>query len=220
MSRAVSEVTLIVGEGCELSPRAEVGVRPERSIPDLVLRIGDRARIRSGSVLYAGSTIGADLNIGHSVVIREENAIGDRVSIWGNSTIDYGCRIGCDVKIHTGVYVAQFTVIEDGVFIAPGVVLANDPHPGCERAKDCMRGPTIRHGARIGVNATILPFVEIGAGALVGAGAVVTRSVPPGMVVVGNPARVVRPTSELRCLIDPPLVPAPYPTPPDGSQEK
>src|SRR5438270_11887872 len=90
--------------------------------------------------------------------------------------------------MHSGVYVAQFTVIEDDVFLAPGVMIANDRHPICA---DCMKGPTIKRGARVGINATLLPEVVIGEGALVGAGAVVTRDVPPGSVVVGNPARIV-----------------------------
>jgi acetyltransferase-like isoleucine patch superfamily enzyme len=74
-----------------------------------------------------------------------------------------------------------------------------------------MRGPTIRRGAQIGVNVTLLPFVEIGEGALVGAGSVVTRDVPPGVVVVGNPAKGVRRVEELTCIVNPPLTDKPYP---------
>jgi acetyltransferase-like isoleucine patch superfamily enzyme len=84
--------------------------------------------------------------------------------------------------------VAQFTVIEDDAFLAPGVTIANDRHPIC---RDCMKGPTIKRGARVGINATLLPEVVIGEDALVGAGAVVTHDVPAGSVVVGNPARVI-----------------------------
>src|SRR5207244_8832773 len=147
---------------------------------------------RAGTIIDGGSIIGARVETGHNVVIREDNALGDDVKIWNNSTIDYGCRIGHRVKIHTNVYVAQFTVLEDDVFLAPGVSIANDPHPGCAYASQCMRGPTIQAGAQVGVGVTILPFVTIGRRALLGAGSVITRTVPADTVVVGNPARAVR----------------------------
>lgn len=192
---------------------AVIGCVPERPVPDLRLVIGSAAVIRSGSVLYAGSRIGARLNVGHNAIIREENVIGDDFSLWSNSTVDYGCVIGDRVKIHHNVYVAQFTVLEDDVFLAPGVMIANDPHPGCARSRECMRGPAIKRGAQIGVNATILPFVTIGERVLVGAGSVVTRDVPPGAVVVGNPARVTGRAADLACIVEPPLVDRPYPGP-------
>ena len=171
-----------------IDPQAVVGEIPGREISDLTLTIGPHAIVRSFSVIYAGSSIGAHLETGHGVVIREQNRIGDQLSIWNNSTIDYGCIIGNRVRMHSGVYVAQFTVIEDDVFLAPGVMIANDRHPICA---DCMKGPTIKRGARVGINVTLLPEVVIGEDALVGAGAVVTKDVPPRAVVVGNPARVI-----------------------------
>jgi len=178
----------------QLDPRAVVGELPGRKIADLTLSIGPHAIIRSFSVIYAGSRIGAHLETGHGAVIREENRIGDDFSIWNNSTVDYGCVIGSRVRVHTGVYIAQFTVIEDDVFLAPGVMIANDRHPIC---RDCMRGPTIKRAARVGINATLLPEIVVGEAALVGAGAVVTRDVPARAVVVGNPARVVGSVDQL-----------------------
>ena len=201
---------LQIGGDIDCSGSALIGCRPERSISSLVLRIGLGAVVRSGSVIYAGSQIGARLNVGHNAIIREENAIGDDFSLWSNSAVDYGCSIGNRVKIHHNVYVAQFTILEDDVFLAPGVMIANDPHPGCAHSRACMKGPTIQQGAQIGVNATILPFVTIGARALVGAGSVVTRDVPPGAVVVGNPARVAGRVADLNCVRKPPLTDRPY----------
>jgi len=154
----------------QIDPQAIVGAVPGRTIEDTSLEIGPHATVRAFTVIYAGSRIGSHLETGHGTVIREENRIGDHLSIWNNSTIDYGCVIGNNVRIHTGVYVAQFTTIEDDVFLAPGVMIANDRHPIC---RECMRGPTIKRGARVG------------------AAAVVTRDVPAGMVVAGNPARVM-----------------------------
>jgi acetyltransferase-like isoleucine patch superfamily enzyme len=183
-----------LGQPNSVHPSAIIGEIPGRAIGDRTLAIGPHALVRANTVIYAGSRLGAHLETGHGVVIREENQIGDHCSIWNNSTIDYGCRIGHNVRIHCNVYVAQFTTIEDDVFLAPGVMIANDRHPIC---KDCMLGPTIKRGARIGINATLLPEVVIAEGALVGAGAVVTHDVPPGAVVVGNPARVIGRASEL-----------------------
>lgn len=83
-------------------------------------------------IIYAGSTIGSDPVTGRNVVIREQNVLGDYVRIWNNATVDYGCQISNHVKIHTNCYIAQFTTLEDEVFLAPGVTIANDSHPGCE----------------------------------------------------------------------------------------
>jgi len=212
--KCVPDELIVVGPGAIIDPTAVLGEMPERSVGGLMLRIGENACIRSNTVIYTGSTIGSHLNTGHNVVIREENCIGNHVSIWSNSTIDYGCIIGNNVKIHTCVYVAQFTVIEDDVFLAPGVIIANDPHPGCPRARDCMRGPTIKRGAQIGVNVTLLPFITVGEMALIGAGSVVTRDIPPRALAYGNPARVVGTVHDLTCIVDPPLVECPYPTAP------
>jgi acetyltransferase-like isoleucine patch superfamily enzyme len=161
------------------------------------LALGSGARLRSGTVLYDGSVIGPGLQTGHGVVIREGCVIGDGVAIWSNSVIDYGCRIGSRVKIHCNCYVAQFTELEDDVFLAPGVTIANDLYPGDRRSAELMAGPRIGAGAQIGVNATILPYVRIGAGALIGAGSVVTRDIPSGAVAFGNPAVVRRAVADL-----------------------
>jgi acetyltransferase-like isoleucine patch superfamily enzyme len=161
------------------------------------LILGPGARLRSGTVIYDGTTIGRSLQTGHGVVIREACRIGDDVSIWSNSVVDYGCRIGDRVKIHCNCYVAQFTELEDDVFLAPGVTIANDLYPGDERSARLMAGPRIGAGAQIGVNVTILPFVRIGPGALIGAGSVVTRDVAAGVVAFGNPAVPHRRVAEL-----------------------
>jgi acetyltransferase-like isoleucine patch superfamily enzyme len=161
------------------------------------LVLGAGARLRSGTVLYDGTTIGRRLATGHGVVIREDCEIGDDVSVWSNTVIDYGCRIGDRVKIHCNCYVAQYTELEDNVFLAPGVTIANDLYPGDERSAQLMSGPRIGAGAQIGVNVTILPYVRIGASALIGAGSVVTRDIPAGTVAYGNPAVVRRAVAEL-----------------------
>jgi acetyltransferase-like isoleucine patch superfamily enzyme len=152
--------------------------------------LGRDAILRSGTVLYSGSRIGARFQTGHHVVVREECEIGDDVSVWRNSVIDYGCRIGDRVKIHSNCYLAQYTEILDDAFLAPGVTVANDLYPGQAESARLMSGPFVGAGAQIGVNVTLLPYVRIGNGCLIGAGSVVTHDVPPGTVAFGNPARV------------------------------
>lgn len=191
--------TFTIGRKARLDKNVKLGYAPERLKKFARLTVGANARVRSGTVLYANSKIGDNLQTGHNVVIREENAIGKNFAVWNNTTIDYGCTIGDNVKIHANCYIAQFTTIEDGVFMAPGVTIANDPHPGCDFSKECMRGPTIKKGAQIGCNVTLLPQITVGEGALIGAGSVVTRDVPAGSVVYGNPARVKAQTGKLRC---------------------
>jgi acetyltransferase-like isoleucine patch superfamily enzyme len=194
----VSQDMMNLGEGAVLDEGVIIGYLPSRPT-EHALFIGTGARVRSGTIIYGGSHIGSNLETGHNVVIREDNNIGDGLRIWNNSVIDYGCRIGDNVKIHTNVYIAQFTTIEDDVFLAPGVTLANDMHPGCPDSSECMRGPSIGKGAQIGINCTILPRVTIGECCVIGAGSVVTRDIPAGMVAYGNPARVTGEIGSLKC---------------------
>jgi acetyltransferase-like isoleucine patch superfamily enzyme len=200
MKFAGAEESIIVGKHLWMDEHVLLGYATGRKISNRQLIVGDHAHIRSGSVIYEGTMIGAHLTTGHNVVIREENVIGDHFTLWSNSVVDYGCKIGDRVKIHSNCYIAQFTTIQDDAFLAPGVTIANDLHPGCERSQECMRGPTIEKGAQIGVNVTLLPFVTIGQNALVGAGSVVTKDVPPETVVAGNPARIRSSIYELQCI--------------------
>lgn len=179
------------GQDLQADDGVSVGYPPDRPVAGPLV-LGPSARLRSGTVLYAGSTVGARLSTGHHVVIREESTIGDDVSVWSNSVVDYGCRLGHRVKIHTGCYIAQYSEIDDDAFLAPGVCFANDLYPGSSASAAAMRGPTVGAGAQLGVNVTVLPYVRIGAGAIVGAGSVVVHDVPPGVVAVGSPARPVR----------------------------
>ncbi|MFH1038061.1 MAG: acyltransferase [PVC group bacterium] len=194
-----------LGPGGKIDRGVLLGYLSGRKIAVTPLIIGERARIRSGTVIYSNVTVGKRLETGHNVIIREETRIGDNVSIWNNTVIDYGCIVGSNVKIHCNVYIAQFTEIGDNVFFGPGVTVANDRHPVCTL---CMRGPKIKEGARIGVNVTILPQVIIGEYSLVGAGSVVTKDVPPYTLVYGMPARIAGSVDELKCRMN--IVDRPY----------
>lgn len=192
-------VSVELGSNCKVDPGVLLGYLPGRKIMLQPVRIGEGAHIRAGTIIYASVEIGNDFETGHHVIIREQTKLGNGCSIWNNSTIDYGCIISDRVRIHCNVYVAQYTILEEDVFLAPGVMIANDPHPICTK---CMQGPTIKRGVRVGVNVTILPHVIIGENALVGAGSVVTTDVPAQAVVVGNPARVISRVDDLECPFD------------------
>jgi acetyltransferase-like isoleucine patch superfamily enzyme len=160
-------------------------------------QIGDGASIASHSVIYAGNRIGRNFRSGHRVLIREENEIGHDVSIGSGSNVEHHVRIGNGVRLHSNVFVPEFSVLEDGCWLGPHVVLTNARYPASATAKEQLAGPHIERGAKIGANTTILPGVRIGADALVGAGAVVTVDIPPGSVVVGNPARIIKRVSQI-----------------------
>jgi len=179
---------------------------------ELSLRIGAGATVRPFTTIYAGSTFGARLQTGQGVSIREDNVVGDDVSIGTTAVLEFGNRIGDRVRIHSGCFLEMVT-IEDDVFVGPHVVFCDDPHPmGCPRYKECKGGAVVRRLARVGAACTVLPGVEIGEGALVGAGSVVVEDVPAGMVVVGSPAHVVKAVADLTC--PPGFFERPYSWPP------
>ena len=188
-----------IGHGTVVEEGCEIGHPPRGRKPgELPTTIGTGGMIRSGTVIYAGTTIGDDFNSGHGTMIREDNVIGDHCSVGSNAVLEPGNRIGSGTRIHSQCFLEHVTLGER-VFLGPGVVFTDDPHPACPRYLECVLGATVEDDVSIGGNATILPGVRIGAGSLVGAGAVVTRNVATGTVVGGNPARVLKQIKELVC---------------------
>jgi acetyltransferase-like isoleucine patch superfamily enzyme len=162
-------------------------------------RIGPGSTLRTHTVVYAGTTIGARFQTGHHALVREANVIGDDVSIGSLSVVEHHVTIGDKVRIHSQNFVPEFTVLEEGAWIGPRVTITNHPMPECPSFEGCAAGVHIGRYARVGANVTLLPGVRIGARALIGAGAVVTRDVPPGGVVVGHPGRVTKTIDDLVC---------------------
>ncbi len=160
--------------------------------------IGDNAVIRSNSTIYTDVKIGNNLRTGHNILIRENTNIGNDVLIGTNTIIDGHTTIGNNVSIQGNVYIPLNVTIEDNVFIGPCAVLANDKYP--IRKKSDLRGPILRHGASIGANATLLPGLEIGEGAMVAAGALVSKDVPAWKLAIGFPAKIKELPQELKTL--------------------
>jgi acetyltransferase-like isoleucine patch superfamily enzyme/dTDP-4-dehydrorhamnose 3,5-epimerase-like enzyme len=136
--------------------------------------IGDGTRIWAFAHVLPGARLGSDCNICDHVFIENDVVIGDRVTV------------KCGVQIWDG------TDIGDDVFIGPNATFTNDRWPRSRKWPDGFPRLTLQAGASIGANATLLPGITIGRHAMIGAGAVVTRSVPPYAVVTGNPGRIVR----------------------------
>jgi UDP-2-acetamido-3-amino-2,3-dideoxy-glucuronate N-acetyltransferase len=135
-------------------------------------QIGEQTRIWAFAHILPGARIGRDCNICDGVFVENRVVIGDRVTI------------KCGVQLWDGI------TVEDDVFIGPNATFCNDPFPRSRQHLDHFPETVVHRGASIGANATILPGLEIGTGAMVAAGAVVTRSVPAHAVVKGNPARI------------------------------
>jgi len=178
----------VVGKQPTLSPRSTA---KQEELPPLEL--GPGTVVSTGAIVFAGTRIGARVIVGDQACVRERCGLGDDVVVGRGSLVENDTTVGARTKIQAMVYVTAYTTVEEDVFLAPCVQTSNDNFMGrTERRHDLRKGPTIRRGARVGAGAVLCPAVEIGEEAFVGAGAVVVKDVPPRVVVVGNPARVLR----------------------------
>ncbi|MGB9978402.1 acyltransferase [Methanobacterium sp.] len=166
--------------------RATIGLNYKRGSKAPV--IGKNSTIRSNTVIYDDVKIGNDFKTGHNVLIREKTNIGNNVLVGTNTVVEGSCKIGNNVSIQSNVYIPTDSIIEDYVFIGPCACFTNDRYP--IRVDYELKGPIIRHGASIGANSTFLSGVEVGEGAMVAAGAIITRDVPPFYLAIGAPARL------------------------------
>ncbi len=156
-------------------------------------------RIHPTADVSPNATIGDGTAIWHQCQVREGVQIGDQCILGKNVYVDFGVHIGHRVKIQNNCSVYHGVTLEDGVFLGPHVVLTNDRYPRAINPDGSLKGDAdwevgpirICYGASIGARSVVLPGVTVGRFALVGAGAVVTRDVPPHGIVVGSPARLI-----------------------------
>ena len=208
MSAEVAETAIVypgtvLGDGCRILDYAVVGKQPtlgprsttkHEDLPPLEL--GPGTVVSTGAVVFAGSRIGARVIVGDQACVRERCDVGNDVVIGRGTLVENDTTVGTLTKIQADAYITAYSTLEDNVFIAPRVITTNDNFMGRTEERHALRkGPTIRRGARVGAGAVLCPAVEIGEEAFVGAGAVVVKDVPPRVVVVGNPARVLRDVS-------------------------
>jgi acetyltransferase-like isoleucine patch superfamily enzyme len=194
----------VLGEGVRVLENAVVGKQPSLGAASTAKReplppatIGDGTVVSTGAIVFAGSSIGANCIVGDQSCIRERVTMADDCILGRGSLIENDTTVGTGTRIQAEAYITAYSTLEEDVFIAPCVVTTNDNFMGrTEKRKSLMKGPTIRRGARVGGGAILLPGIEIGEEAFVGAGAVVTKDVPPGKLVVGSPARVLRDVAE------------------------
>lgn len=185
-----------VGPHCVLGEPVASFYESASPPPPAPCRIGADSIIRSHCVIYQGVTTGTRLQLGHRVTIREDSMIGSDVRIGTMSDLQGALTIDDHVRLHSNVHVGQFSVVERFAWLFPYVVLTNDPHPPSET---CLRGPVVGEFAVIATMAVLMPGVEIGRNALVGAVSLVTRDVPEETVVVGSPAREVGSVRDVTC---------------------
>jgi len=189
----------VLGEGCTIQDGAVLGKPPKlaatstapRELPP-PLRLGAGAAVCCGAIVCAGATVGENTILGDQSFVRERAVIGPDTVIGRGSAVDNDVTIGARVRVQTLVYLTAYSLIEDDVFVGPGVSTTNDDTMMRHSPAYKLRGAILRRACRIGGSAVVCPGIEIGEEAFVAAGAVVTRDVPERGVVMGVPGRVVR----------------------------
>lgn len=192
----------VVGDTVRIDDHSSLGKRPmkaansattkEQELPPLT--VGELSIVGTGVVLYRGAAIDAKVLMADLATIRENVTIGRGTIVGRGVTVENFCSVGRYCKLESECYITAYSTLEDRVFIAPGVVTSNDNFVGRtqERFKH-FKGVTVKKGGRVGAGTVTLPGVTIGEDALVAAGSTVTKDVEPRMIVMGKPARPLRP---------------------------
>jgi acetyltransferase-like isoleucine patch superfamily enzyme len=198
-SGAVIHAGTELGEGCVIEDGAVLGKRPRLrpgssaaggELDALVLAA--EVTVCCGAVVYAGARIGRSAIIGDQAQVRERSVVGERTMVGRGSCVDFRATVGARVSIQTGVYVTGESVVEDDVFLGPGVLTTNDHAMGRHPRGERFHGPHFKRACRVGGGVVVVPGVVIGEEAFIAAGALVTKDVGDREVVMGVPGRVVR----------------------------
>lgn len=153
--------------------------------------IEQRAFFKHEKALVESRSIGRGTRVWAFAHVLEGAVVGEDCNICDHTFIENDVRIGDRVTVKCGVQLWDGITLEDDVFIGPNATFTNDPFPRSKKYRSTFSRTLVKSGASIGANATILPGLTIGQRAMIGAGAVVTRSVPSLAIVAGNPARII-----------------------------
>jgi acetyltransferase-like isoleucine patch superfamily enzyme len=188
----------VLGEQVRVDDHATLGKLPMRAANSATTReqelapltVGEQSLVGTGAVLYRGAAIAEQVLMADLCTIRENVTIGRGTIVGRGVTVENLCSVGRYCKLESECYITAYSTLEDRVFVAPGVITANDNFVGrtAERFKH-FKGVTIRKGGRVGAGAVLLPGITVGEDGLVAAGSVVTRDVPPRTIVMGRPAK-------------------------------
>jgi UDP-2-acetamido-3-amino-2,3-dideoxy-glucuronate N-acetyltransferase len=190
----------VVGDGCRIQDGAVLGKPSSRSsqpgseLPPLVLGAG--VTVGCGAVVLRGAQFADGVFLGDQSFVRELTRIGTSSAIGRGTAVDNDVVVGARVSVQTSVYLTAGSVLEDDVFVGPGVTTTNDSTMARHAPGMRLRGATLRRACRIGGGVVICPGIEVGEEAFVAAGSVVAADVPARAVVMGVPARVVREVGE------------------------
>lgn len=171
-----------------IQPNCTVGLKYNAECGPVIL--GKGARVRAGAIIYADVKAGLNLQTGHNVMIREKTTMGDHVVVGTGTVIDGNVEIGDFVKIESNCYIPTHVTIGCRVFLGPNVTLTNDRYPLKMRDAYNPEGPILEDGVTLGGGVVVCPGVRIGVDSFVAAGAVVTKDVPPGSMVIGVPGEI------------------------------
>lgn len=161
---------------------------PRRAAEPLV--VGDGATICAGAVVFAGAQLGAGVIVGDQAHVRERAVVGAGSMIGRGSAIGNDARLGARVRLQSMVWITGWTLVEDDVFVGPGVMTMNDDSMARLAPGTPLTAPVLRRACRVGGGVLLTPGVEVGEEAFVASGAVVSRDVPARSVVMGVPGRV------------------------------
>jgi acetyltransferase-like isoleucine patch superfamily enzyme len=171
-------------------------LEPSGLAPGLLLganvKIGSNVLIGGHAIIHAGVTIGDGARIGDHAQVRDGAKIGPGATVGSLSSIDPGVELGARASVQARCYLSAGTIVEDDVFIGPGVTLANDNTMDRHAPEMSLEGPRLRRACRVGAGVIVCPAVEIGEEAFIAAGAVVVADVAPRSVVMGVPGRSLR----------------------------
>lgn len=187
-----------IGAQCILGERLADYLK-DKNYTNPALKIGQDSVIRSGTIIYAGCSMGNNFQTGHRAVIREQSIFGNNCGFGTLSQSDGYIKVGNNCRFHNNVFIATYTTVEDNVHFYPMSCTVDSLHPPCQKGRE---GPYLEKGAIIGAKVLILPRVRIGAGCVIAGGSIVTEDAPPQTVLAGSPARVKKMRSEVRCQLE------------------